>query len=162
MMNSGERNMLFNFPGYYGHGVPANYCYTNESSFVQNNKKEDAKKRRTKTEGHTLEMVNEETQVFVSVWKKNFAELQFYKAPGVWREISTKVSEVGYGKSVKQCKLKLRHMKASYHDAKLNNDKTGNEPNSLPFMRTLKAFLVVETQLKFPKWRRSIVKHRLK
>ena len=53
-------------------------------------------------------------------------------------------------------------MKASYDDAKLNNDKTGNEPNSLHFMRTLKAFLVVETQFKFPKWRRSIVKHRLK
>ena len=37
-----------------------------------------------------------ETEVFVSVWK----------------EIS-EVSEVGNGKSVKQCKLKLRHMKAS-------------------------------------------------
>ena len=71
--------------------------------------------------------------MFVSVLKEKFAELQSYKAPDVWREISTKVSEVGNGKSVKQCELKLRNMKASYHDAKLNNDKTGNEPNFPPF-----------------------------
>ena len=34
---------------------------------------------------------------------------------------------------MKQCKLKLRNMKTSFHDAKLNNDKTGNEPNFPPF-----------------------------
>ena len=39
MMNSGEWNIFFNFLGYYSHGVPANYCYTNESSLVQNNSK---------------------------------------------------------------------------------------------------------------------------
>ena len=48
-MNSGEQNIFFNFPGYYGHGVPANYCYTNESSLVQNNSKnEEAKKQEPK------------------------------------------------------------------------------------------------------------------
>ena len=82
-----------------------------------------------------------ETQVFGSVWKENFVELQSYKAPDVWREISTKVSEVGNGKSVKQCKLKLRNMKASYHDAKLNNDKTGNEPNFPPFYEDFESIL---------------------
>ena len=46
MMNSGEQNICFNFPGYYGHGVPANNYYTNESSLVQNNNKcEEAKKK---------------------------------------------------------------------------------------------------------------------
>ena len=34
-MNSEERNSFFIFPGYCGHGVPANYCYTNEISLVQ-------------------------------------------------------------------------------------------------------------------------------
>ena len=38
-MNSGEQNIFFDFPGYYGHGVPENYCHTNESSLVQNNSK---------------------------------------------------------------------------------------------------------------------------
>ena len=86
--------------------------------------------------------------MFVSVLKENFAELQSYKAPDVWREISTKVSEVGNGKSVKQCKLKLRNIKASCHDTKLNNDIKRREMNqtSLPFMRTLKAFLAVGKQ----------------
>ena len=49
MMNSREQNIFFNFPGYCGHGVPANYCYTNESSLVQNNgKNEEAKKQEPK------------------------------------------------------------------------------------------------------------------
>ena len=49
MRNSGERNIFFNFPGYYGHGVPANYCYTNKSGLVQNNSKnEEAKKEEPK------------------------------------------------------------------------------------------------------------------
>ena len=129
-MNSGEQNIFFNFPGYYGHGVPANYCYTNESSLVQNTwKNEEAKKEEPKQKATRKKWSVKETQVLVSLWKENFVELQSYKAPDVWREISTKVSEVGNGKSVKQCKLKMRNMKASYHDAKLNNDKTGNEPN---------------------------------
>ena len=39
-------NGIFNFPGYYDYGVPKNYCYTNESSLVQNNSKnEEAKKQ---------------------------------------------------------------------------------------------------------------------
>ena len=53
----------------------------------------------------------------------------------------TKISEVGNGKSVKQCKLKLRNMKASYHDAKLNNDKTGNEPNFPLFYEDFESIL---------------------
>ena len=60
-MNSEERNSFFIFPGYCGHGVPANYCYTNEISLVQNNSKnEDAKKEEPK-----LSM--KETQVFMSI-----------------------------------------------------------------------------------------------
>ena len=48
-MNSGEQNICFNFPSYYGHGVPANNYYTNESSLVQNNNKyEEAKKEEPK------------------------------------------------------------------------------------------------------------------
>ena len=48
-MNSEERNSFFIFPGYCGHGVLANYCYTNEISLVQNNSKnEDAKKEEPK------------------------------------------------------------------------------------------------------------------
>ena len=76
------------------------------------------------------EIVNERNLVFVSVWKERFVELQPYETPDVWGEvsmISTIVSEVGNGKSVKQYKLKLRNMKASYNDAKPNNDKTENE-----------------------------------
>ena len=79
--------------------------------------------------------------MFVSVWKENFVELQSYKAPDVWQEISTKISEVGNGKSVIQCKLKLRNIKASYHDTKLNNDKTGNEPNFPPFYEDFESIL---------------------
>ena len=69
------------------------------------------------------------TQMFVSVWKENFVELQSYKAPDEWRERyqQRQVFEVGNRKSVKQCKLELKNMKASYHDAKVNNDKTKNE-----------------------------------
>ena len=63
---------------------------------------------------------------------------------------------------MKQCKLKFRNINASYHDAKLNNDETRNEPNSLPFMKTSKAFLVLGMQLRFLKWRRLVVKHQLK
>ena len=41
MMNSGERNIFFSFPG--------NYCHTNESSLVQNiSKNEEAKKQEPK------------------------------------------------------------------------------------------------------------------
>ena len=71
------------------------------------------------------------TQMFVSVWKENFVELQSYKAPDDWRERyqQRQVFEVGNRKSVKQCKLELKNMKASYHDAKVNNDKTKNERN---------------------------------
>ena len=48
-MNSGEQNICFNFPSYYGHGFPANNYYTNESSLVQNNNKyEEAKKEEPK------------------------------------------------------------------------------------------------------------------
>ena len=51
-------------------------------------------------------------------------------------------------------------MKAPYHNAKLNNDKNGNEPNFPPFYE---AFFVVETQLRFPKYQPvKVVKHRLK
>ena len=133
-MNSGERNIFFNIPGYDGHGVPANYCYTNKSGLVQNNSKnEEAKKEEPKQKATREKQSTKETQVFVSVLKEKFAELQSYKAPDVWREISTKVSEVGNGKSVKQCKLKLRNVKVLFHNAKLNNDKTGNEPNFPPF-----------------------------
>ena len=57
-MNTGEQDIFFTFPGYYGHGVPANYCYTNESSLVQNNSKNEEAKKRTKTKGYTREMVN--------------------------------------------------------------------------------------------------------
>ena len=60
MMNSGEWNIFFNFPGYYSHGVPANYCYTNESSLVQNNSKnEEATKEEPKQKAMREEMVNE-------------------------------------------------------------------------------------------------------
>ena len=79
--------------------------------------------------------------MLVSVWKENFVELQSYKAPDVWQEISTKISEVGNGKSVIQCKLKLRNIKASYHDTKLNNDKAGNEPNFPPFYEDFESIL---------------------
>ena len=134
MRNSGERNIFFNFPGYYGHGVPSNYCFTYESSLVQNSSKNvEAKKEEPKQKATREKWSTKETQVFVPVWKENFVELQSYTTPDVWGEISTKVSEVGNGKSVKQCKLKLGNMKASFHDAKLNNDKTGNEPNFPPF-----------------------------
>ena len=100
--------------------------------------------------------------MFVSVWKENFVELQSYRAPDVCREISTKVYKVGNGKSVELCKLKLRNMKASFRDAKLNNDNTGNEPNFPPFYEDFESILVVGTQLRFPKWRRPVVKHQLK
>ena len=73
MMNSGERNIFFNFPGYYGHGVPANYCYTNESRLVQNNSKnKEAKKEEPKQEAMREKSSTKETQVFVSVWKENY------------------------------------------------------------------------------------------
>ena len=141
-MNSGERNIFFNFPGYYGHGVPGNYCHTNESSLVQNiSKNEEAKKQEPKQKATREKWSTKETQVFVSVWKKNFVELQSYKAPDIWREISTKVSKVGNGKSVKQWKLMSRNMKASYHDAKLNNDKNGNKPNFPPFYEDFESIL---------------------
>ena len=135
-------NIFFNFPGYYGHGIPANYYYTNESSLVQNTcKNEEAKKEEPKQKATCEKWSMKETQVLVSIWKGNFAELQSYKAPDVWREISTKVSEVGNGKSVKQWKLKMRNMKASYHDAKLNNDKTGNELNFPHFHEDFESIL---------------------
>ena len=136
-MNSGEQNICFNFPGYYGHGVPANNYYTNESSLVQNNnKKEEPKQKATHEKWST-----KETKVFVPVWKGNFVELQLYKTPDVWREISTKIYEVGNGKSVKQCKQKLRNMKALFYDAKLNNGKTGNEPNFPLFYEDFESIL---------------------
>ena len=80
--------------------------------------------------------------------KKTLQNYNLINTPDVRREISTKVSEVGNGKSVKQCKLKLRNIKASCHDTKLNNDIKRREMNqtSLPFMRTLKAFLAVGKQ----------------
>ena len=141
-MNSGEQNICFNFPGYYGHGVPANNYYTNESSLVQNNNKyEETKKEEPKQKATHEKWSTKETQVFVSVWKGNFVELQFYKAPDVWREISTKIYEVGNGKSVKQCKQKLRNMKALFYDAKLNNGKTGNEPNFPLFYEDFESIL---------------------
>ena len=64
---------------------------------------------------------------------------------------STKVSEIGNGKSVKQCKLKLRNMKASYHDAKLNNDKTGNEPNFPLFHEDFESILGYRDAVKVSK-----------
>ena len=68
MMNSGERNIFFSFPGFYGHGVPANYCYTNERSLVQNNSKnEEAKKQEPKEKVTRKKWSAKETQVFVSV-----------------------------------------------------------------------------------------------
>ena len=141
MMNSGEQNIFFNFPGYYGDGVPANYCYTNESSWVQNNSKNEKAKKQEPKQKATREMVNKRNTSVMTAWKENFVELQSYKAPDVWREISTKVSEIGNRKSVKQCKLKLRNMKASYHDAKLSNDKTGNEPNFPLFYEDFESIL---------------------
>ena len=42
---------------------------------------------------------------------------------------------------MKQCKLKLRNIKASYHDAKLNNEKTRNELNFPPFYEGFKRIL---------------------
>ena len=42
---------------------------------------------------------------------------------------------------MKQCKLKLRNIKASYHDAKLNNEKTRNEPNFPPFYEDFERIL---------------------
>ena len=150
MMNSGERNIFFNFPGYYGNGVPVNYCDTNESSLVQNNSKnKEAKKEEPEKKATREKWSTKETQVFVSVWKENFVELQSYKALDVWREISAKVSEIGNGKSVKQCKLKLRNMKASYHDAKLNNDKTADEPNFPPIYEDFESILGCTDAFKF-------------
>ena len=161
-VRNGILGNFFNF-GYYGHGAPANYCYTNENSLVQNNSKnEEAKKEEPKQKATREKWSTKETQVFVSVCKQNFVELQSYKAPDVCREISTKVSKVGNGNSVKQCKLKLRNMNASFHEAKLNNYKTGNEPNFPPFYEDFESILVVGTQLRFPKWRRAVVKHQLK
>ena len=79
MMNNGERNIFFNFSGHYGHGVPANYCYTNESSLVQNNSKNvEAKKEEPKQDATPEKWSTKETQVFMSLWKKNFVELQSY------------------------------------------------------------------------------------
>ena len=87
-MNSGEQNIFFNFPSYYGHGIPANYCYRNESCLVQNNSKnEEAKKEEPKQKATREKLSMKETQGFVSVWKENFVELQTYKAPDVRREI---------------------------------------------------------------------------
>ena len=75
MMNSGERNIFFFFFGYYGHGVPENYCHTNESSLVQNNSKnKEAKKQEPKPKARREKWSTKETQVFVSVSKENFAE----------------------------------------------------------------------------------------
>ena len=82
----------------------------------------------------------------MSVWKENL--LQSCKALDVWREISTKISEVGNRKSVRQCRLKLRIMKASYHDAKLNNDKTGNEPNFPPFYEYFESIVGCRDEVK--------------
>ena len=76
MMNSGERNVFFDFPSYYSHVVPENYCYTNESSLVQNNSKnKEAKKQEPKPKARREKWSTKETQAFVSVWKENFAEL---------------------------------------------------------------------------------------
>ena len=67
-MNRGERNIFFNYPGYYGNGVPANYCYTNESSLVQNNSEnEEAKKQEPKERVTREKWSTKENQVFVSV-----------------------------------------------------------------------------------------------
>ena len=69
----------------------ANYCYTNDSSLVQNNSKiEGAKKEEPKQKVTGKNKSMKETQTFVSAWKENFVELQSFKATDVGREIINK------------------------------------------------------------------------
>ena len=49
---------------------------------------------------------------------------------------------------MRQCKLKLRNMKASCHNAKLNNDKTGNELNFPLFYEDFESILVCRDAVK--------------
>ena len=74
-MNSVEQNIFSNFLGYYDHGIPANYCYTNESSLVQNNSKNEEAKQEEPKQKATHEKWST-FQVFVSIWKEKFVELQ--------------------------------------------------------------------------------------
>ena len=74
-MNSGEGNIFFNFPSYYGHGVPSNYCYTDESSLVQNNSKNEEAKKEPKQKATREKWSTKKNQEFVFVWKENFVEL---------------------------------------------------------------------------------------
>ena len=91
-----------------------------------------------------------ETNVLVKSWKENHNMLESAKVSEGWRNIAQNVSEVGQGKSVKQCKTKINNLKMKYKESKLALKKTGSSPDLPPFFEDFDSILGTRDVVNMP------------
>lgn len=69
----------------------------------------------------------------VQEWKEQIDDIESSKSSEAWKKIIDAVNKAGPEKTMKQCKNKLRNLKASYKDAKANNNQTCRGKKTSPY-----------------------------
>ena len=72
-------------------------------------------------------------KVLIYWWKAYYDELQTAKQHSLWAKIKVEIDKLGNLKSLKQIKDKLRNLKDTYKQARVNNKQAGKSPIFCPF-----------------------------
>ncbi len=89
--------------------------------------------------------------VLVKLWKQKMKEFESSRSNEAWTFITTKVNEVGPAlKTSKQCKDKIRNLKAAYKKAKANNKTSGASPKFTPFFDDFDEMLATRDVIELP------------
>lgn len=84
---------------------------------------------------------NAQTAILIQMWAENIDKIESATSQSTWVKIKEAVDKRGSGKSLKQCKAKLRTLKDAYKKAKDNNKKTGTSPVYCQFYQEIDAVL---------------------
>jgi len=90
-----------------------------------------------------------EQSVLVNSWKENFDLLNSIQRSEAWQTIHSSVCSVG-GKTLKQCKDKIRNLKDQYKEAKDKNRRSGESLHQSPYFKIFDEILGVRDVVTMP------------
>lgn len=94
----------------------------------------------------------EQSKVLVSLYVENNEQLESSRCNLVWPSILTKVNQHGSPKSIQQCKIKVRNLKAEYKRCKDRNKESGNSHHTCPFFEEFDAILGHRNVISMPEF----------
>ncbi|KAL2080720.1 hypothetical protein ACEWY4_024513 [Coilia grayii] len=86
----------------------------------------------------------EETKLLISVFGEQETQKKLgglYRNKNVYLDISKKLAEHGYSKTMVQCRTKIKNLKTAYKKAKDNNQRSGRNRATCPFYEDLNIIL---------------------